>query len=113
MKVRAALPDWAVQHKRPGTEIRLISGKYYLYEVSSQWDAALIRPKKKTGAYLGRITPQGSKPKRTEQPDVDDSQISVCHFGAVHYFGQRSGAILQELENSFPQWGPKRCLPGL
>ncbi|HMO39077.1 MAG TPA: hypothetical protein PKC76_10120 [Saprospiraceae bacterium] len=61
--------------------------------------------KKKTGPYLGRITPQGFKPKKTEQSPEDDSPISVRHFGAVHYFEQRSGPILQELEKRFPQWG--------
>jgi hypothetical protein len=93
MKERSELPDWVAQHKRPGTEIRLISGKYYLYQISSQWDVALKRSKKKTGAYLGRITSQGFKPKKTEQSLDDNSQISVRHFGAVHYFEQRSGTI--------------------
>jgi hypothetical protein len=105
MEKQANHPDWVAQHKRPGTEIRLISGKYYLYQISSQWDATLKRPRKKTGAYLGRITPQGFKPKRVEQSPADDSQISVRHFGAVHYFEQRSRLILLELENLFPQWG--------
>jgi transposase len=104
MKKETVFPGWVIQHKRPGTEIRLISGKYYLYQISSHWDAALKRPKKKTGAYLGRITPQGFKPKKAEQSAADDSQISVRQFGAVHYFEQRSGSILQELEKSFPQW---------
>jgi len=31
-------PSWAVQFKRPGTELRLIRGRYYLYEVSSKWN---------------------------------------------------------------------------
>lgn len=105
MKKQATFPDWVLQHKRPGTEIRLISGKYYLYQISSHWDAALKRSKKKTEAYLGRITPQGFKPKKTEQSAANAAQISVRHFGAVHYFEQRSGAILQELEKFFPQWG--------
>ncbi len=104
MKKRAEHPDWVLQHKRPGTEIRLISGKYYLYQISSEWDAAVKRSRKKTGAYLGRITPQGFKPKRVEQSPVDDSSISVRHFGAVHYFEQRSRLILQELGKLFPQW---------
>jgi transposase len=105
MKKQIEHPDWVVQHKRPGTEIRLISGKYYLYQISSEWDATLKRAKKKTGAYLGRITPQGFKPKREEQLASDDSPISVRHFGAVHYFEQRSSLILHALEQAFPQWG--------
>jgi transposase len=105
MQKQANYPDWVLQHKRPGTEIRMISGKYYLYQISSEWDSALKRARKKTGAYLGRITPQGFKPKKADPSPSDDSLISVRHFGAAHYFEQRSGTILSELEKFFPQWG--------
>jgi hypothetical protein len=105
MKEGVKLPDWVIQHKRPGTEIRRISGKYYLYQISSYWDPERKRSRKKTAAYLGRITPQGFKPKKVEQTPADDSMASVRHFGAVHYFEQRSGTILHELERLFPQWG--------
>lgn len=48
--------DWATAHRKPGTELRLISGKYYLYAVSSKYDPVLKRAKKISGKLLGRIT---------------------------------------------------------
>gem|GEM_PF-5017341 len=29
-------PDWAIKHKIKGTELRFLSGIYYLYEVTSK-----------------------------------------------------------------------------
>ena len=31
-------PEWALKHKKARTELRLINGRYYLYEVSSKWN---------------------------------------------------------------------------
>ena len=38
MKKKANHPQWALAQKRPGTELRCIRGKYYLYECSSFYD---------------------------------------------------------------------------
>ncbi len=52
-------PEWATKHKRKGTELRLINGHYYLYEVTSKWNPKKKRAQKITGKILGRITPEG------------------------------------------------------
>jgi hypothetical protein len=31
-------PQWALQHRKPGTELRLINGKYYLYQYKTVYD---------------------------------------------------------------------------
>jgi len=31
-------PEWANKHKRKGTKLRYINGRYYLYQVTSKWD---------------------------------------------------------------------------
>ena len=49
-------PEWATMHRKPGTELRFIANKYYLYAVSSKYDKVLKRAKKITGKLLGRIT---------------------------------------------------------
>ncbi len=49
-------PDWALAHKRKGTELRLIRGIYYLYEVSSKWSPEKKHAVKITGKLLGKIT---------------------------------------------------------
>lgn len=67
MTVTTKHPDWALKHKRSGTELRLMKGRYYLYEVSSKWNKEKKRAQKITGKILGRITkdkgftPSGSK----------------------------------------------------
>ena len=52
-------PKWALKHKRKGTELRLIRGTYYLYEVSSRWNPEKKRAQKITGRLLGKITKEG------------------------------------------------------
>src|SRR3972149_3278362 len=49
-------PQWATQHRKPGTELRLIYGTYYLYAVRSKYDPVLKRAKKISGNLLGKIT---------------------------------------------------------
>lgn len=29
-------PDWALKHKRKGTELRFLNGTYYLHEITSK-----------------------------------------------------------------------------
>jgi len=48
-------PKWALKHKKPGTELRLIKGKYYLYEYKTVYDKEKKRPKKISGVLLGAI----------------------------------------------------------
>ncbi|GLI54124.1 hypothetical protein [Thermodesulfovibrio yellowstonii] len=52
-------PEWALKYKTKGTELRLIGGTYYLYEVSSKWSPHKKRAQKITGRLLGKITPEG------------------------------------------------------
>jgi hypothetical protein len=49
-------PDWALQHKKQGCELRLIRGKYCLYEYKTVYDPQKKGPKKITGKFLGSIT---------------------------------------------------------
>lgn len=103
--MKKGFPDWVLQHKRAGTEIRCIKGRYYLYEVSSKWDSKLKRSKKITGSYLGRITPVGFHPKRTSTLTLTDQSIRVCNFGAIYYLQTRNQDILKALQEFFPHQG--------
>ena len=49
-------PQWVLDQKKPGTEIRKIRGLYYLYEAKCVYDKEKKRGHKVTGKYLGRIT---------------------------------------------------------
>jgi len=56
MKKRNMHPEWAFRHDKPVTELRFMKGRYYLYEVSSKWNKAMIRVQKITCKILGLIT---------------------------------------------------------
>ena len=48
----ATHPQWALAHKKTGTELRLLNGKYYLYEVTNKWNKEKKRSQKITGTFL-------------------------------------------------------------
>ena len=41
-------PEWVTKHRRKGTNISCIRGKYYLYEVGSKWNKEKGRAQKIT-----------------------------------------------------------------
>jgi predicted transposase YbfD/YdcC len=49
-------PQWVLKHKIPGSEIRCIKGKYYLYGYTTVWSKEKKRPQKKTTKQIGIIT---------------------------------------------------------
>lgn len=49
-------PEWVQKHKIPGSEIRCIKGKYYLYGYTTVWSKEKKRPQKKTTKQIGVIT---------------------------------------------------------
>lgn len=76
MKKIANHPQWALNQKRPGTELRCIRGKYYLYECSSFYDKEKKRTRKKTGAYLGMVTEdRGLVPPRRRQVEIVNEKV--------------------------------------
>lgn len=105
----AIYPDWAVKHRLPGTELRLIRGKFYLYEVSSVYDKKKKRARKISGKYLGAISEEkGFVPSEKQQLRekaarvIDLSKISVREFGFTAFLRQFNISIAEALEKSFP-----------
>ena len=45
-------PQWAIEYKRKGTELRLIKGTYYLYKVTSKWNPEKKRSQKHRYIYF-------------------------------------------------------------
>ena len=80
-------PDWVLTHKIPSTEIRLIKGRYYLYNTTSVWCPKKKKAKKKTLNQVGVITeeygliptgmsrkgrvPKGASKLKDSIPEVD------------------------------------------
>ena len=49
-------PQWVLDQRKPGTEVRKIRGFYYLYEAKCVYNKEKKKGRKVTGKYLGRIT---------------------------------------------------------
>lgn len=76
MEKLANHPQWALDQKRPGTELRWIRGKYYLYECLSFYDKEKKKTRKKTGAYLGMVTQdRGLVPPRRRQVEIANEKV--------------------------------------
>lgn len=96
-------PEWALKHKKPGTELRLMNGRYYLYEVSSKWNKEKKRAQKITGKILGRITEErGFTPsKGREQPTPQIMTVSAKSSGIGSFAEIVIGDILPALKKHF------------
>ena len=111
-------PEWAVKFRRPGTELRLINGRYCLYECKSVYCPEKKRSKKVTGKYLGSITVEGGfKPSRKRQMEAEMEQLKlgdtpvlpVAHVGETKEYGlswliaNTMSGITDKLKECFPK----------
>lgn len=108
MKKQNHHPQWALAHKRPGTELRLLHGKYYLYEATSKWNPQKKRSQKITGKLLGRITPEGfiesDKHKLREMSKhVFVKPPVIKEYGASNFIRTHFEDHLLLLKNCFPE----------
>jgi transposase len=100
-----AHPAWAIQHKKPGTELRLIRGRYYLYEVSSKWNPVKKRAQKITGKIIGSITQEkGFVPsRRNHQNSALEVKLVVKEYGATSFLTQLANEVIEPLKHYFPE----------
>ena len=100
-------PEWALKHKRKGTELRFIKGHYYLYEISSKWNPEKKRSQKITGKILGKITPEGfveSKKQRLQKnfENIINQPIQTKSYGAIYFLFQHLNEYVTNLQGYFP-----------
>ncbi len=108
IKKKSAHPDWAIIHRKPGTELRFIGGKYYLYAVSSKYDSVLKRAKKISGKLLGRITKEygfivSDKDKlrqKAERP-IKVDKLTTKEYGTQELVLKLAGKQISVLEKVF------------
>lgn len=96
-----AYPNWVEKHRRKGTNISCIKGKYYLYECTSKYNPEKKRSQKITTKYLGRITEQGLIPPKKKK-DVNISSVSVKEYGASEAVSQLGSDVYEALKKYFP-----------
>jgi len=100
-------PPWALRHKKPGTELRLINGRYYLYEYKTVYNAVKKRPRKISGQLLGSITEsRGFVPSPTRvAAKVTAGQtvasVSVKEYGVAQLIFIRFADYGKRLEKYF------------
>lgn len=103
----ATHPDWATKHRTKGTELRFINGKYYLYEVSSKWNAIKKRSQKVTGKLLGRITEKEgfipSDKNNLRKKTISASDICVKEYGVSAFINNHFQDYIELLRKHFPQ----------
>ncbi len=101
-------PEWATKHKRKGTELRLIGGRYYLYEVTSKWVPELKRSKKITGKLLGRITKEDgfieSDKAKLRKQTLAVSRLTVKEYGITFYINNYLKDYQVLLKKHFPDY---------
>lgn len=101
-------PEWATKHKRKGTELRLLKGKYYLYEVSSKWDPVLKRSKKITGKLIGKITQENgfveSEKDKLRKRELTVSKLTVKEYGITAFINSHLNEYVALLQKHFPEY---------
>ncbi len=96
-----AYPNWVLKHKQKNKEIKESNGNFYLYERSTIWDKEKRQPRKISGKYIGKITPEGLIPAKRRSLNVKPGYISVLEYGASEYLLQISEDIKSSLKKYF------------
>ena len=97
-----AHPDWVLEHRRKGTEVRKIGNNFYLYKVTSIWDKEKKRAKKITEKFLGTITRDGLIEPKHERALKSLDNISVKEFGATNFLLDANEDIKEKLKEIYP-----------
>lgn len=95
-----AYPEWVEKHRKEGTNISCIRGKYYLYACKSVYDKEKKKSKKITTEYLGRITEQGFIPRKEKEDKINC--VSVKEYGASETIFNLGKHIYDNLKVYFP-----------
>lgn len=101
-------PEWATKFKRKGTELRLLNGRYYLYEVTSKWNPQKKRSQKITGKLLGKITEEDgfieSEKYALRKKQADINTVSVREFGVNALINTILIDYISLIKKHFPEY---------
>lgn len=101
-------PIWATLHRKPGTELRLIRGKYYLYEYKTVYDPVSKKPKKISGKILGSVTEkegfkESNKRILERAPAFSSpSNVIIKEFGVIQLIFNNFTFVIDPLKKYFP-----------
>lgn len=93
------LPEWVQKHNKKNIEIKRSGHNYYVYRVSSFWDAKKKRAKKVSGEYLGKITKDGIlPPKHKRELNLE----STKEYGNIYFINELTKDLTSKLKEIFP-----------
>ncbi len=103
METKNVKPDYVANFERPaGTEIKYISGHWYLYERRSVYDPVTKKKRKKSGALLGTITEEGFKHRKLKIEADQLKEVQCVEYGASGYLYQSNQTMIEKLKLFFP-----------
>ena len=94
----ADYPDWVMKHKKKGTYINHVNGKYYLYAAHSERVPGTNKVRRVSDGYIGRITEKdGLIPAR----DKVGGEVIVYEYGLSAALLGMCGNIHNGLKREF------------
>jgi transposase len=102
-------PQWALAHKKPGTELRLIKGRYYLYGYKTVYDKEKKRPRKVSGPLIGSITekegfiPSAKRKLEAGLPTQISGGILSKEYGVAQLAISQFKPFLDALQEAFKE----------
>lgn len=101
-------PLWATRYRKPGTELRRINNRYYLYEYKTVYNPTSKKPKKISGKCLGTITEKDGfqeSPRllvsKMQQSKIS-TPISVREYGLAYFIVRKFSLYADRLRKYFP-----------
>lgn len=108
------LPEWIQEYKEPRTEIRLIKGTYYKYEVRYQYNKEKKRTDKITVRLLGKITEKEgfipSKKDELRRKSEELPTVDIKTFGVYNLFSELMKDEIVSLKAAFGEEVGERLL---
>lgn len=100
-------PDWATKFRIPGTELRLINNRYYLYEYKTVYDPVAKKPKKISGMCLGSISEEfgfreSAKRLLMKNPSSIVHSVVVKEYGTSRLVMDLVPKVAEQLKIHFP-----------
>jgi len=96
--ILAEYPDWVTKHKKKGTYINHVNGKYYLYAAHSERVPGTNKVRRVSDGYIGRITEEDGLILARDKVAGD---VAVYDYGLHMTALSLSGNIFQGLRREF------------
>lgn len=94
----AEYPDWVMKHKKKGTYVNYVKGKYYLYAAHSERIPGTKKVRRVSDGYIGRITEEEGLIPASDKVSGD---VVVYEYGLCMTVLDLCGDIAKGLRREF------------